>query len=116
MDSKPLWSDGKVRTKAEEWELLMVGHANMPAADYIEGAMIEVRDSYEARIAELEAQGAGMPQDKLETLRYAIGYQLDMQITIDKGSSNWINKLREAKTWLYEQRPIAPSGREVDRE
>ena len=50
--------------------------------------------------------------DVLETMRYAIGYQLGLQIAIDGGSSHWINKLREADTWLKQQRPTQEDNNE----
>lgn len=57
------WTDERIRARAEVWQMLLLGHANMSSADYIEAAMIEVRDSLQAeraalvqRVSELKAQ------------------------------------------------------------
>lgn len=45
---EPLWTDEEINERAQRWESLAIGQANMPMADYIEAAMLEVKARYEA--------------------------------------------------------------------
>ena len=48
---------------------------------------------------------ASVPDDIAETLRYAVGYQLDIQQGFGDEHMPWLDRLRVAHTWLAQQRP-----------
>lgn len=50
-EREPLWSDARISAKAQE--IIVLGHTPLGA---IRRVAYEIRDDYEARIAELEAQ------------------------------------------------------------
>ena len=63
-----LWTDERIRERAEEWQMLLLGHANMAPADYIEAAMAEVRDDYQAELNRRAVPTMPQPDDNFVKL------------------------------------------------
>ena len=78
--SEPLWSDERI-TKEARWFI----DANCNKRVVAEQAMVKVRDEYEARIAQLEAQLAETWQPVDDGSEFNSGAQRTMSVKVDDG-------------------------------
>lgn len=90
-ETEQVWSDERISERAKYWQGILIGHANFDPDTWIEAAMLEVRDDYEARLRQVEAE-----RDNLAAC-------IDRGMQLDKEREDEIADLRQERTTLRQE-------------
>lgn len=93
------WTDEQISKSAKDWETILIGHATFSAAEFIEGAMTEVRDDLLEEMVSLRHELAeevnSLKQELIEQIDYRI---MHLRKLASNGTSEFVyleKRLRE---------------------